>query len=391
MKGPESLMNTLFQSRISFWAFLCTGNKNKQTKYLVILFVLIDNIFNVVAFAFTELFGKQGRRKHLKLFRVLRKTSDLRERKQMKVLEIISPVLVMIILGILCRKWKLLNKNGIDNMKALVTNIMLPVAIFHALATSDYGAETAKLVGIMFIMLVVSFGIGFLMKPLMTENYRKYLPFMVSVYEGGSMAYPLYTSLCGQDNLSQIAVLDIAGLLFGFSIYMGMLGQTENGEKINVKNLAVSAVKTPAFIASVLGIIAGLTGVIKLLLASPAGGIYTSVESILTTALTAIILIVVGFSMELTPELFGPCVRTIVMRIVLQAVMIVCVLLAVHSFIGSNKLLDLAVITYMSAPATFSMQTFLKREDGSAYVSTTNSLYCIVSVVVYMILAFFTY
>ena len=391
MKGPESLMNTLFQSRISFWAFLCTGNKNKQTKYLVILFVLIDNIFNVVAFAFTELFGKQGRRKHLKLFRVLRKTSDLRERKQMKVLEIISPVLVMIILGILCRKWKLLNKNGIDSMKALVTNIMLPVAIFHALATSDYGAETAKLVGIMFIMLVVSFGIGFLMKPLMTENYRKYLPFMVSVYEGGSMAYPLYTSLCGQDNLSQIAVLDIAGLLFGFSIYMGMLGQTENGEKINVKNLAVSAVKTPAFIASVLGIIAGLTGVIKLLLASPAGGIYTSVESILTTALTAIILIVVGFSMELTQELFGPCVRTIVMRIVLQAVMIVCVLLAVHSFIGSNKLLDLAVITYMSAPATFSMQTFLKREDGSAYVSTTNSLYCIVSVVVYMILAFFTY
>lgn len=384
-------MNTLFQSRISFLAFLCTGNKNKQTKYLVILFVLIDNIFNVVAFAFTELFGKQGRRKHLKLFRVLRKTSDLRERKQMKVLEIISPVLVMIILGILCRKWKLLNKNGIDSMKALVTNIMLPVAIFHALATSDYGAETAKLVGIMFIMLVVSFGIGFLMKPLMTENYRKYLPFMVSVYEGGSMAYPLYTSLCGQDNLSQIAVLDIAGLLFGFSIYMGMLGQTENGEKINVKNLAVSAVKTPAFIASVLGIIAGLTGVIKLLLASPAGGIYTSVESILTTALTAIILIVVGFSMELTPELFRPCVRTIVMRIVLQAVMIVCVLLAVHSFIGSNKLLDLAVITYMSAPATFSMQTFLKREDGSAYVSTTNSLYCIVSVVVYMILAFFTY
>ena len=384
-------MNTLFQSRISFWAFLCTGNKNKQTKYLVILFVLIDNIFNVVAFAFTELFGKQGRRKHLKLIRVFRKTSDLRERKQMKVLEIISPVLVMIILGILCRKWKLLNKNGIDNMKALVTNIMLPVAIFHALATSDYGAETAKLVGIMFIMLVVSFGIGFLMKPLMTENYRKYLPFMVSVYEGGSMAYPLYTSLCGQENLSQIAVLDIAGLLFGFSIYMGMLGQTENGEKINVKNLAVSAVKTPAFIASVLGIIAGLTGVIKLLLASPAGGIYTSVESILTTALTAIILIVVGFSMELTPELFGPCVRTIVMRIVLQAVMIVCVLLAVHSFIGSNKLLDLAVITYMSAPATFSMQTFLKREDGSAYVSTTNSLYCIVSVVVYMILAFFTY
>ncbi len=309
----------------------------------------------------------------------------------MKVLEIISPVLVMLILGALCRKWRLLDKNGINNMKVLVTNIMLPVAIFHALATSDYGTETAKLVGIMFVMLVVSFGIGFLMKPLMTENYRKYLPFMVSVYEGGSMAYPLYTSLCGAENLSQIAVLDIAGLLFGFSVYMGMLGQVENGEKINVKKLAVSAVKTPAFIASILGIIAGLTGVVKFILASPAGGIYTSVENILTTALTAIILIVVGFSMELTPDLLSPCIRTIVMRVLLQAAMIAGVLLAVHSFIGNNKLLDLAVITYMSSPATFSMQTFLKREDGSAYVSTTNSIYCIVSIVVYMILAFITY
>lgn len=155
----------------------------------------------------------------------------------MRILEIILPVLVMLVLGMACRKLKLLTKSGIDNMKLLVTNIMLPVAIFHALATADYSVETWKLVGIMFVMLVVSFGVGFLLKPLMNGEYRKYLPFMVSVYEGGLMAYPLYTSLCGQENLSQIAVLDIAGLLFGFSIYMGMLGQVENGEKINAKKL----------------------------------------------------------------------------------------------------------------------------------------------------------
>ena len=159
----------------------------------------------------------------------------------MRILEIILPVLVMLVLGMACRKLKLLTKSGIDNMKLLVTNIMLPVAIFHALATADYSVETWKLVGIMFVMLVVSFGVGFLLKPLMNGEYRKYLPFMVSVYEGGLMAYPLYTSLCGQENLSQIAVLDIAGLLFGFSIYMGMLGQVENGEKINAKKLCMSA------------------------------------------------------------------------------------------------------------------------------------------------------
>lgn len=309
----------------------------------------------------------------------------------MKVLEIILPVLVMILLGMACRRLKLLDQHGINNMKVLVTQIMLPVAIFHALATAWYNKETGILVGIMFVMLVISFGIGFLLRPLMTERYRKYLPFMVSVYEGGSMAYPLYTSLCGAENLSQIAVLDIAGLLFGFSVYMGMLGQVENGDKIDGKKLFISALHTPAFIASVLGIIAGLTGVVQKILAGPFAGSYTSVENILTTSITSIILLVVGFSIEFERKLFGPCIKTIVLRILLQAAMIAGVLLAVHYIVGDHLLLNLAIISYMSAPATFSMQTFLKSEDGSAYVSTTNSLYCLVSILVYVIMAIVVY
>ena len=244
----------------------------------------------------------------------------------------------------------------------------------------------------MFVMLVVSFSIGFLLRPLMpAERYRKYLPFMVSVYEGGSMAYPLYTSLCGAENLSQIAVLDIAGLLFGFSVYMGMLGQVENGEKIDPGKLFSSAIRTPAFIASVLGIIAGLTGVVQKLLAGPFAGTYTSVENILTTSITSVILLVVGFSIEFDKKLLSPCIRTIVLRVLLQAVMIGGVLLAIHYIVGDHLLLNLAVISYMSAPATFSMQTFLKSEDGSAYVSTTNSLYCLVSILVYVVMAFVVY
>lgn len=212
--------------------------------------------------------------------------------EKMDVLEIVLPVLVMIILGMLCRKWKLLDQNGVNNIKTLVTNIMLPVAIFHALATAKYSGKIGTLVLIMFIMLLISFGVGFLLKRFMEEPYKKYLPFLVCIYEGGMMAYPLYTSLCGSENLSQIAVLDIAGLLFGFSVYMGMLGQTENGEKINAKSLFYSALKTPAFIGTVLGIIAGLTGLINRLMDSSFGPGYLSAESILTTAITPIILIV---------------------------------------------------------------------------------------------------
>ena len=305
----------------------------------------------------------------------------------MNVLQIVMPVLVMIILGMLCRKWKILTGEGVANMKVLVTNVMLPVAIFHALATAEYNRETGILILIMLIMLVVSFSLGFVLKPFLKGKYQRYLPFMVSVYEGGLMAYPLYTSLCGSENLSHVAVLDIAGLLFGFSIYMGMLGQVEDGGKIDVKKLFSSAIRTPAFIASVMGIIAGLSKIIIMLLDSPFGGVYQSVENILTTSVTAIILLVVGYSMELNAGLLKPCVTTILLRMILQGVMMAGVLFAVHSLVGDSQIVNLAIITYMSSPATFSMQTFMKDEEGSAYVSTTNSMYCLVSILVYIILA----
>ena len=305
----------------------------------------------------------------------------------MDVLQIVMPVLVMIILGMLCRKWKILTGEGVANMKVLVTNVMLPVAIFHALATAEYNKETGILILIMLVMLIVSFSLGFVLKPFLKGKYQRYLPFMVSVYEGGLMAYPLYTSLCGSENLSHVAVLDIAGLLFGFSIYMGMLGQVEDGGKIDVKKLFSSAIRTPAFIASVLGIIAGLSKIIIILLDSPFGGVYQSVENILTTSVTAIILLVVGYSMELNANLLKPCITTILLRMILQGVMMAGVLFAVHSLVGDSQIVNLAIITYMSSPATFSMQTFMKDEEGSAYVSTTNSMYCLVSILVYIILA----
>ncbi len=172
-------------------------------------------------------------------------------------------------------------------------------------------------------------------------------------------------------------MLDIAGLLFGFSVYMGMLGQTENGEKINAKSLFYSALKTPAFIGTVLGIIAGLTGLINRLMDSSFGPVYLSAESILTTAITPIILIVVGYSMELVPELY----RTLYQNYFFE-----------DYFAGSDdngssysceisgrkfQTFNLAIIIYMSSPATFSMQTFLKKRKKAVHM-LLQQIHCIV-------------
>lgn len=312
--------------------------------------------------------------------------------KIMQVIEVVFPVLAMIALGIMCRRMHFISREGIDNIKFLVTKIVLPVAIFHALGTVEYSARTFILIGIMLVMLVVSFGIGYLLRPLMPEPYRKYVPFMVSVYEGGMMAYPLFANLCGQENLSQIALLDIAGLLFGFSIYMGLLEQVENGKtqvqgREQVKLLLLDALHNPAFIAALLGIIVGVSGLLEQLIASGAGEVYLKTEAMITAPLSSIILLVVGYDLAPDLKLIGPCIRTILLRFALQAVMICGVILAAHKLVGIDSVMTIAIISYMSAPATFSMQSFLKTEEGSSYAATTNSCYCLVSIGVYAVLA----
>jgi len=310
------------------------------------------------------------------------------------MLATLLPVLILLVIGRLTRTIGLMNDAGVENLKKLVTKLILPVAVFNALATAEYTTEMLIVVGIMLFMLLVSFALGFLMKPLMEERFRKLLPFMVTVYEGGLIAYPLFTSLCGSEHLSRIAIVDIAGLLFGFSIYMGLLQQVQTGEKASAKLLLLDAWKTPAFDATVLGLIAGLTGIIKsdpgIALGAATttwGGVYVGTINMITAGMTAMILLAVGYNICLERRMIAVCLRTVALRVVLQAAMIGMVLFLARQFMPEmDSIWEAAFILYMAAPATFSMQAFMKTEEGSAYVSTTNSLYVIVSVCTYAVM-----
>lgn len=52
----------------------------------------------------------------------------------MEILQVILPVFVMISIGMVCKRTQFLSPEGIENIKKLVTKVILPVAIFHALA-----------------------------------------------------------------------------------------------------------------------------------------------------------------------------------------------------------------------------------------------------------------
>lgn len=307
----------------------------------------------------------------------------------MNVLKVVLPVFVMIAAGVLCRRTQFLSQKGIDDLKKLLTTVILPVAIFEGMATGDYSGKTGLVVAAMFGVVVVTFVLGFVLNRLVKEPYRKYFPFLMSVYEGGMIAYPLFINLCGSDALSKIAVLDIAGCAFCFSVYINVLVQMESGEKATVKDTLLSAFRNPVFIATLLGVLCGATGVIKRLIASPAGPVYLGIEGMFTSALSAMILIVVGYSFSLEKRLIGPCLAAIFSRFALQALSAIPMVLLVKSLFPGDRVMLAAILLYLAAPPSFSMPTFVKSEEGAKYLATANSLYVIVTIIVYSCLAAF--
>ena len=301
------------------------------------------------------------------------------------VLSALMPVLLIVLFGALMRKRRVLSETTVSELKRLLTNNILPVVIFNALATADLSKRSWIQIGCMMVILFVSFGAGDLVKPLVEEPYRRYVPFMVTLYEGGMIAYPLYGQLCGSDDLYRIAILDIAAILFCFGFYMNVLAFEESGQKANLKQAVANAFRTPAFVAALLGVALDCSGLMDPFVASQAGVVYKAIVRTISAPLTPMILLVVGYSIEWDRNVIVPCLKTIALRVLIQGVLIAATIFAMHRLIDVDMDRDLAILIYMSAPATYSLQSFIKNPKGASYASTVNALYIFVTIAVFAV------
>ena len=137
----------------------------------------------------------------------------------MKTVQVMLPVLIMIVMGAVFHKTEFISEKGMDDIKKYITKIALPVTIFHAMAIATMNRDTAMIILVMFLMLSVAMILGFWLRPFMKEPYKNYLPFMITVFEGGMFSYPLYQNLCGDTYFVNIVIVDIAGCIFGFGIF----------------------------------------------------------------------------------------------------------------------------------------------------------------------------
>ena len=304
----------------------------------------------------------------------------------MDTLKIVAPVLVMIIIGMVCRRTKMISQTGVDNIKKFITTFALPVAIFHAVSTAKYNKNIVIVFATMLVVVIIAFVVGFAIKGIVKEPYRKYFPFIMTIYEGGMMAFPLYQSLMGVEHMSNIALIDVTCGVFAFGVYFGMLTMTDQGIKVSGKQLLINAFKSPIFVALVLGILIGVTGVMNSFVETSAGGVYLGIKDMVASPVSAMILLCVGYEFSLEKYSIGVCLKTVFARVIIQSVLLVGVLFLAKQFEFSKEI-QIGLILYMYTIPSLCLSSFVKNEKASKYMSTTSSLYLIITLVAYTVLA----
>lgn len=304
----------------------------------------------------------------------------------MNTVSIVAPVIVMLLIGYICKITGFIKEEGIVNIKKYITGIAIPVLVFHAVSVAEYNVRTIIVFGLMMAAMVIGLVVGYLSQKLVPEPFRKYYPFLVTAYEGGMLCYPLYQSLCGEEHFSNIVIVDLAACVFVFGVYIGLLQLVDRGEPFSVKRLAINAIKTPSFITLIIGLVLGTTGLMNRFLTTSVSNVYMSVKDIIVAPVSALILICVGYSLTLKKELLKEVLKTVFARLIVQMVLLGVVLLIMKQ-VGLDRYMLAAFLIYFLSAPNFNPGNFVKDEKANQYIATTTSLYCLITIVGFVIVA----
>ena len=305
-----------------------------------------------------------------------------------EILSKVLPVLVMIALGRLCETRQIINDEQHAGLKAIVGDILLPVVLFQAFFTADYGKRMLLVFVLVFVGYGAALAAGYALRRFV-KPYGRFMPLLMTSAEGGMLGYALYALLCGADQTKTYAMVDIGQTVFAYTVFLTAL-KAAGGEKMTPKFIVKNIVTNTACIGMLSGIVLGALGVYRAIDGTAAGEIVSSLLSFITAPTSALILIIMGYQLHASKQLLRPVLTTMGLRLGVLAVVCAAVSGILFAVIPFDKGLLLALMLQYSLPAPFIIPLYADMGDDAEYVSTTLSLGTVLAVLLFFLLTAFS-
>ncbi|MBQ9965388.1 MAG: hypothetical protein IJP22_01500 [Clostridia bacterium] len=301
-----------------------------------------------------------------------------------EIIKTVLPVILILFIGMLCRRFKILSAEGISALKSTVVNITLPAVVLGAFARMEYTLDNVLVTVLIYFLCIVALFLGKLIG-VAFKGDKKFLPFITTGFEAGMIGYALFTMLYGADRISEFASVDLGQVLFVFTAYKVLLDLQENN-KPSLKKIAVDMVSSPIIISIAVGIIIGATGLYSALIPSGVSGVFDTCVDFISAPTSAIILITIGYDLAPGEIPFKKTLGAVFSRV---AVMLICRVLAevIIKLLGIKLNISDALNILFILPPPFVLAVFANDKEEQAYISSSLSFSTVVAIIGFIILA----
>lgn len=301
----------------------------------------------------------------------------------MEIAQSVLPVILMLVIGMLCRKNGILNREGINALKSVVVNFTLPAVMLDAFATMDFSLNSIIVAGLMFAICTLAWVLGKVLSGVFKLK-TGLVPFFTTSFEAGMLGYSLYTMLYGADTIGTFASIDLGHVFFVYTLYKILLGMDTG--KLSSKQIVHDIIHTPTVIAMTVGIIIGATGLYRALEPSGISGLFTACTDLVSAPTSAIILITIGYDLVLSEVKWGPCLKVVGLRLLIL-VPLRFLMGYILDLLGMGAELNNALNIMFILPTAYVLPVFTDNAEQRTYVSSVISVATLVTVAGFIFLA----
>ncbi len=304
-----------------------------------------------------------------------------------EVVQTVLPVVLMIVIGMVCRKTKLISREGINALKNVVVNITLPAVLINAFATTTYTIMDVIIPLLMFLVCVAAWWAGKAAAKYLKLTSR-FVPFLTTGFEAGMLGYALFNMLCGSARTAEFARIDLGQVLFVFTLYKLLLGLEAGSDKDrpNMGQLLKEMAFSPIIIAIVAGVLIGATGLYKAMQPSGVSSILDACTGFVSAPTSAIILLTIGYDLELKNIPWAAVSKVVALRFAIMMVLQLIFLGILHLLMPGQVPVT-AVNVMFILPPPFVLPVFADDPDQRVYVSSALSVSTLVAIAGFAILA----
>lgn len=284
------------------------------------------------------------------------------------------------------RATSVLDDTGVDVLKKLVVNVVLPAVLFNAFLAIEFQTEYIAILLIIPAVCLLLLALGHVARRLL-PGHSAVTPYLFTGFEFGMVGIALFTAAYGVENVPVAGMVGLGHEFFIWFVFVTLLRRSMEGAVSAVETLR-SFVTSRVIIAITAGLVLNVSGLAPVLSGNPLGAAFLATLSYLAAIIVPVILIVVGHGTRLTRDGVMQAAPLVILRF--SVTLTLALLLnrfVISGWLGLPPIVEAAVFTLLILPPPFIVPIFLPagRKREITYANNVLSLHTVVSLMAFVV------